>query len=103
MDANTAWLGIEDLGLEGVTAVYLVEAVAEPQIQPGDANGDGEIDVKDVSVLIDYLLGAAMGDTVNVYADSAINLTGADVNEDGEVTIKDVSLLIDRILNGTAL
>lgn len=54
---------------------------------PGDANGDGEITIGDVSVLIDLLL-----DGNPVVSD------GLDVNGDGVVTIADVSALIDMLL-----
>lgn len=89
MDANTAWLGIDGLALDGVTEVYLYELLL------GDANGDGQVDIKDVSSLIDYLLG---GDTAK--AGREITQKGADVNGDGAVDIKDVSSLIDRLLFG---
>ena len=52
-------------------------------------NGDGEVNIKDVSALIDYLL---TGDT------EGVNLANADMSQDGEVSIKDVSALIDYLL-----
>lgn len=55
-------------------------------VQPGDANGDSEITIADVSTLIDMLL------------DDAEYFEGADVNGDGFVTIADVSALIDMLL-----
>ncbi|MBR7012027.1 MAG: C10 family peptidase [Muribaculaceae bacterium] len=65
------------------------EEPVEPEVLPGDVNGDGEVDIKDVSALIDYLL---TGDT------EGINLANADMSQDGEVSIKDVSALIDYLL-----
>ena len=54
----------------------------------GDVNGDGEVNINDVTTLISYLL------------DSEISLSGnTDVNNDGETTINDVSTLIDILLN----
>lgn len=53
-------------------------------------NADGEIDISDVSVLIDYLLAG-----VN------INMTNADCDLDGEVSISDVAMLIDYLLIGS--
>lgn len=55
----------------------------------GDADGDGETTIADVSILIDYLLG-------NTAAN--INQANADLDGDGEVTIADVSDLIDLLL-----
>jgi surface protein len=58
----------------------------------GDADGDGEVSISDVSKLTDYLL------TGNA---SGVNLTGADADQDGEVAIADVSAIIDYLLSGT--
>ena len=57
----------------------------------GDVNSDGEVSIKDVSALIDYLLDSE---------GSAVNRALADVNGDGEVSIKDVSVMIDYLLTG---
>ena len=61
----------------------------EPQVLIGDVNGDNEVTIKDVTTLIDYLLGS----------NTSINADGADVNRDGDITIKDVTQLIDMLLN----
>ena len=58
----------------------------------GDVNGDGNVDISDVTALIDYMLN---GDA------TGINLTIADVDGDGNVGISDVTTLIDYLLNGT--
>ena len=62
-----------------------------PEGVPGDMDGDGEIDINDVSSLVSYLLGQ-------------IQLTGsalqnADLDGDNEVTINDVSMLLMMIMN----
>ena len=57
----------------------------------GDADGDGEVSISDVSKLTDYLL------TGNA---SGVNLAGADADQDGEVAIADVSAIIDYLLSG---
>ena len=56
----------------------------------GDVNGDGEVNIADVTTLIDILLGG------NADADM---LQRADVNNDGEVHIGDVTSLIDILLS----
>ena len=61
-------------------------------IQRGDANGDGNVTIVDVTALINYLLGDSGSD---------INLTGADCNTDGGVTITDVTTLINFLLGGS--
>ena len=61
-----------------------------PVYQLGDVNHDGEVTIKDVTALIDYLLGT----NTDICTDCA------DVSGDGEVTIKDVTALIDMLLSG---
>ncbi len=58
----------------------------------GDVNGDGSVNISDVTALIDYLL------TGNA---SGISLSGADCNQDGSINISDVAALIDRLLIGS--
>ena len=55
----------------------------------GDVNGDGSVTIKDVTVLINYLL---------TEDESTINRATADVNDDGALTITDVTLLINYLL-----
>ena len=60
------------------------------QVTPGDINGDGEVNVQDVTALTRYLSG---GWSVT------INERNSDVNGDGKITLKDVTL-IRRFLAG---
>lgn len=60
-----------------------------PQWLVGDVNGDGEVNIADVTRIIDVILGGE--------ADTAL-LARADVNGDGEVNIGDVTKTIDLIL-----
>ena len=57
---------------------------------PGDLNHSGNIDIADVTVLIDYVLDST----------TATCEICADVNQDGKIDIADVTFLIDFILNG---
>lgn len=59
------------------------------RVLPGDVNGDGEVNVADVNMLINMILS---GDSQGT--------DSGDINGDGEVTIADVNALIDIILNG---
>ena len=52
---------------------------------PGDVNRDGEVNISDISVLIDMILGG-------------VQSPDGDVNGDGEVNITDISDIIDIIL-----
>ena len=54
----------------------------------GDVNGDGKVDVADVNIIIDIILGNA---TVDQYP-------AADVTGDGKVDVADVNAVIDIIL-----
>ena len=56
----------------------------------GDVNGDGRVNVSDVSALINMILGL-----------EPMNKTTADVNNDGRVNVSDVAALINIILGIT--
>ena len=60
-----------------------------PVIPVGDVNADYQVNIADVNLLIDILLGGK--------ADEETMVRG-DVNRDGEITLGDVSALIDIIL-----
>ncbi|MBQ3960831.1 MAG: hypothetical protein II683_03475, partial [Muribaculaceae bacterium] len=53
----------------------------------GDVNGDGEVDVRDITALIDVIMN------------SVTDNPRADVNADGEIDVRDITALIDIIMN----
>jgi formylglycine-generating enzyme required for sulfatase activity len=55
----------------------------------GDANNDGEVNIADINVVIDVILGGGSN-------------AAADVNGDGEINIADINAIIDIILGGSA-
>lgn len=55
---------------------------------PGDVNGDREVSMADVMMVMSYILGE---NPLN------INTTAADMNGDGKVTITDVLIMLDSI------
>lgn len=67
------------------------ETYVEPEILLGDVNNDGEIDITDVTLLINAVL---TGDL------SGINVNNADCETNGSIDITDVTLLISRVLTG---
>ena len=71
------------------SSFYTIIFPTEPPFIPGDVNEDNEVNIADVTALIDYLLNVT----------STINLAAADVNNDSEVNIADVTRLIDLLLN----
>lgn len=58
----------------------------------GDLNGDGTVDVSDVNLLIDLVLGKITED---------ILLGEPDISGDGTIDVTDVNILIDIILGKT--
>ena len=70
--------------------IYLVSATqTHVPVMLGDVNDDGSVTIKDVTILIDFLLGSNP---------QPFNGTNADVNVNGSVTIADVTTLIDMLL-----
>ena len=66
----------------------------EYQIAYGDVNKDGKVTIKDVTALIDVLLGGNPLDETDTYSPD-----NANVNGDDDITIKDVTALIDMLLS----
>ena len=64
---------------------------APPEYEPGDVNGDGEVSIGDVNVVIDILLGLEVDQDVR---------DRADVDGDGELSIADLQRIIDKLLAG---
>lgn len=63
----------------------------EPAGKKGDVNGDGSVDVSDVNIVINIVLGN----------DDAANYGGrADVTGDGIVDVSDVNTIINIVLGG---
>ena len=77
--SESVWSNIQHVTLTGIGDEPL----------KGDVNGDNEVNIADVTALIDYLLGRA---------DDNFNETAADVNSDEEINIADVTTLIDLLL-----
>ena len=60
----------------------------DPQFILGDVNNDGEVNIADVTTLVDYLLNNSI----------EINMEAANMNGDDEVNIADVTAIIDYLL-----
>ena len=65
----------------------------EPEYELGDVNGDGAVNISDVTALINYLL---------TKDPSTIVIEAADLNGDQNVNISDATALINRLLTGQA-
>jgi len=70
---------------------YQVYVKGEPQGSGllGDVNNDGEVNVTDVSLVIDYILSGKS---------DVANILQGDMNGDGEINISDITLIIECIL-----
>ena len=58
-------------------------------VQPGDANGDGQVTISDVVAIVNFILGKPLP--------AGINPLSLDMNGDGEVTITDAVILVNMI------
>ena len=68
----------------------LVEPANEPD---GDVNGDGSVNIADVTALVDIILGND---------NEAYDHTAADIDGDNDITITDVTALVNIILSTSA-
>lgn len=68
---------------------YMCYGDVEPSVLKGDVNGDGEINIADINVIIGIVLGGMV---------DADTLSRADVKSDGEVNIADINAVIALIL-----
>ena len=66
-----------------------IEKVA-PTVKLGDVNGDGDVNVNDVTVLINYILGKNPTPFIEA---------NANVNGDEGINVNDVTALINMILH----
>ena len=75
--------------------VYIISVTEVPAGKKGDVNNDGNINVADVTALINHVLSQD-------YTDSdTFNSWNADINEDGSWTVADVTALINLVLSQT--
>ena len=75
--------GFCNISIEGI--------MTAPEIIKGDVNGDGKVDMSDVTDLVQYILGNPAED---------FNTDAADVNGDGEIGMPDVMFIIQYTING---
>ena len=70
---------IQDMGI-GTKSAFLTDP--EPDVFPGDADGDGEITVQDIIQLKKYI--------ASTIDEGEVNAANCDVNRDGEVSVEDI-------------
>ena len=64
----------------------------QPVVLSGDVNDDGFVNITDVSMLINYLLGSEP---------NGFNAANANVNQDNDINISDATMLINMVLNAS--
>ena len=82
-EAGSAFLRLTSTQAGNTTKVYIDRWYKAT----GDINGDGEVNVSDVTALINKILGSS------TYSDAV-----CDINGDGEINVSDVTALINLIL-----
>ena len=91
---NVYVMNIPTIAKANITSSY-VSAVEQPyrpdpaSFAAGDANGDGKVDIVDVTYIVGYLKGITY---------SGFRFTAADANHDNEVNAADVEYIISTIL-----
>lgn len=79
----------ETAGVLAIDAEKIIHPQSQPEVLLGDANNDGYINMSDVTVVINYILGVA---------EEAFVFANADVVDDGFINMSDVSAIIGIIL-----
>ena len=82
-EPGSAFLRLSNTQAGNTTKVYIDRWLKAT----GDINGDGEVNVSDVTALINKILGSS------TYSDAV-----CDINGDGEINVSDVTALINMIL-----
>lgn len=85
---GSSGITLKDYGFCNITIEGVMTA---PEIIKGDVNGDGKVDMSDVTDLVQYILGNPSED---------FNTDAADVNGDGEIGMPDVMFIIQYTING---
>ena len=69
-------------------------AYIQANISLGDVNDDGKINVTDVTLMVNHILGNE---------DESFIINNADITRDGDVTVTDVTALVNLILGGNSI
>jgi len=91
--------GVYDIIVKGADAQnYEISYVAGkltiegPDFIPGDANGDGKVNVADIVEIVNKILGNPSGKLIE---------EAADVNDDGKINVTDIVLVVNIILGAS--
>jgi len=74
-------------------SIVVIEKIREEKIFiRGNIDGDGKVDVKDASVVLEYFISNMIGSKMNLTEEQ---IDAADVNGDGVVDVLDASLILE--------
>ena len=73
--------------------IYVDDDTPLPPIIPGDANGDGIVDVADIVYIVNHIMGNPASD---------FNFKNADVDKDGVIDVADITLVVNIIMQANA-
>jgi len=79
---------INALRLLALALVMALPLQVQAMGKRGDVNGDGEVNVTDVTLLISHVMGGS----------AYIDMENADVNRDGDINITDITMLIAHVM-----
>ena len=68
---------------------YIINVPAPGTTTPGDANGDGSVDIADAVAIVNYVVGKP---------NTSFNLTAADANGDNDVDIADAVHIVNLVV-----
>ena len=88
-ESGTYYLALHDMATNASTIAVTYRRPDMPGC--GDLNGDGGINISDVSLMVDCILNNTT---------QARDIWNADLNGDGQINISDVTWLVNLILQG---
>ena len=86
---STSYMISLDLTKSSVTVPVTYDSFDHPEEIPGDLNGDGYVNLKDLLLIKKYVAGKILSEPINVKC--------ADYNGDGVINILDVSAIKKKI------
>ena len=86
-DADDVTVAFKSQTITGLPSTPL--SIPVTTVQLGDVNGDGSVDVQDVVLTVNYVIGRNPENFIR---------NAADMNKDGDVDVQDVVLLVNKVI-----
>lgn len=84
--------GSDKTGID-ILAIYATDEEPEPELEPGDANGDGVLSMSDANLVVNYYL-ADDKDSIEGF-----HYEAADINNDDTISMSDANEIVNKFLN----